>query len=77
MGNIEPGRGRSYIGIMGKKKRKLVRREERVSARVTTGLYAALEERAVHEEKKLSEVVVAALRAYLDYKASPPPSSEK
>jgi hypothetical protein len=54
-----------------RRKAKAVRKEERVSARITQGLYEAVKLRAHQEQKPTSFVLLDALSKYLDYKVPP------
>lgn len=53
------------------KRRKLVRKEKRVAARLTDELYNAIQERAYRENKTGSIIMVEALMHYLDFKMPP------
>ncbi len=52
-------------------RRKDVRKEQRVAARITQQLYDVLKERAYSENKATSVVLVEALMKYLDFKMPP------
>jgi hypothetical protein len=51
-----------------KKHNKIIRREQRIAARVTEELYTALQDRAYQEHKTMSTLVVEALIQLLNFK---------
>ncbi|MGB7567036.1 MAG: hypothetical protein WBM07_04195 [Chitinivibrionales bacterium] len=53
------------------KRRKLIRKEKRVAARLTDELYNAIQDRAYRENKTGSIIMVEALMQYLDFKMPP------
>jgi hypothetical protein len=54
--------------MAAKRQRKVIRREQRIAARVTEELYIALQDRAYEKHKTMSTLVVEALIKYLDFK---------
>jgi len=50
---------------------KMVRKDERIAARITRELYDALQKRAYEEQKNASIVMVEALMQYLNFKMPP------
>ena len=53
---------------MDKERRKEIRREKRIAARVTEELFQAASERAYEEHKTISNIIVEALVKYLDFR---------
>ena len=53
---------------MGKKRRNIICREQRIAARVTKELYQALRDQAFQEHKTMSTLAVEAIIKYLHFK---------
>ena len=54
---------------MAKKKRNtLIKRDERIAARISTELFEALQDRAFREHKTMTTLVIEAVMKYLDFK---------
>jgi hypothetical protein len=56
------------ISTNPKKRRKIIRKEARVAARITPELFEVVSKRAYEENKSVSIIVVEALIKFLDFK---------
>jgi len=56
-----------------KTRRKVVRKERRLTVRITDPLYEAIENRAYEENKSISTIVVESVIKHLDFKMPPKP----
>ena len=54
-------------------RRKVVRKERRLTVRITDPLYEAIENRAYEENKSISTIIVESVIKHLDFKMPPKP----